>query len=126
MEQLGSSSLRGERDSAAASVLLSQARHQLCCRRRQGDWSQVEQVCITPNVPPFLCKNPEQFLFWDGVHATKAVHAFFAVQAANVLGTELRDLRPARYRGQLLSGIDGHQIRPEIVVPVSFNDAEIS
>jgi phospholipase/lecithinase/hemolysin len=25
-------------------------------------------------------------LFWDGIHPTKAVHAIFAAEAANVLG----------------------------------------
>jgi outer membrane lipase/esterase len=48
--------------------------------------SNVENACITPNMPPFTCKNEDQFLFWDGIHPTKAVQAIFAQEAANVLG----------------------------------------
>jgi outer membrane lipase/esterase len=46
---------------------------------------EVEDACITPNVPPFSCKKPDQYLFWDGIHPTKAVHKIFAEEAADVL-----------------------------------------
>jgi outer membrane lipase/esterase len=48
--------------------------------------TDVTDACITPNVRPFTCKKPDQFLFWDGIHPTKIVHAIFAQEAATVLG----------------------------------------
>lgn len=48
--------------------------------------TDVEDACITPNVAPFTCKKPDQYLFWDGIHPTKAVHAILAQDAADVLG----------------------------------------
>ncbi len=47
--------------------------------------TEVNVPCITPNVPPFKCKNPDEFAFWDGIHPTKALHALIAQQAAQLL-----------------------------------------
>jgi phospholipase/lecithinase/hemolysin len=47
--------------------------------------TDVTHACITPNIPPFSCKKPDQFLFWDGIHPT-TVHAIFAEKAVDVLG----------------------------------------
>lgn len=43
-------------------------------------------ACITPNDAPFFCQNADDYLFWDGIHPTRAAHALVALEAARVLG----------------------------------------
>lgn len=45
----------------------------------------IDDTCVTPNVPPFTCKKPDTYLFWDGIHPTKVVHDIVAQRAAEVL-----------------------------------------
>ena len=47
--------------------------------------TDVTSPCLTPNVPPFTCQEPAEFLFWDGIHPTRAVHAIIAQEAASAL-----------------------------------------
>lgn len=48
--------------------------------------SEVDAPCITPNVAPFACRNPDDYMFWDGIHPTRAVHAIIAQEVAALLG----------------------------------------
>jgi outer membrane lipase/esterase len=45
----------------------------------------VDSACIMPNDPPFACQRPDQYLFWDGIHPTRAAHGILAEEAARVL-----------------------------------------
>jgi phospholipase/lecithinase/hemolysin len=45
----------------------------------------VTTACINPSTPPFACKSPDVFLFWDGIHPTRAAHAILAQEAAFAL-----------------------------------------
>ncbi|MGE5245292.1 MAG: SGNH/GDSL hydrolase family protein [Betaproteobacteria bacterium] len=47
--------------------------------------TDVTTACITPGDPPFTCQTPDQFLFWDGIHPTKATHAIIAQKIARAL-----------------------------------------
>jgi phospholipase/lecithinase/hemolysin len=45
----------------------------------------VTMACVTPNVAPFTCHPADEFLFWDGIHPTKAGHAILADEAAKAV-----------------------------------------
>lgn len=49
------------------------------------DLTSVTTSCLTPNETPFSCDQPNEYLFWDGIHPTKAAHGLLAQLAASVL-----------------------------------------
>jgi phospholipase/lecithinase/hemolysin len=50
--------------------------------------SVVDTACVMPDIPPFECREPEEFLFWDGIHPTAAVHAIIAQQVTVLLSQQ--------------------------------------
>ena len=49
-------------------------------------FTNVTDSCITPNViRQALCGQPNQYLFWDGIHPTRAGHRYLAMFAAEKL-----------------------------------------
>jgi phospholipase/lecithinase/hemolysin len=46
----------------------------------------VDVACLTPGDPPFACRNPDEYLFWDGLHPTRAGHAILADAVRDLLG----------------------------------------
>jgi phospholipase/lecithinase/hemolysin len=49
------------------------------------DLRNVTAACLRPNVAPFACHHPDEFLFWDGIHPTRAGHAILADEAAKAV-----------------------------------------
>lgn len=47
----------------------------------------VQDTCITPGVIQHaICRHPDSYLFWDGIHPTETGHAIVAHAAAHALG----------------------------------------
>ncbi len=51
-------------------------------------FSNVDDACIMPDTPPFTCRQPNSYFFWDGLHATTAGASVFAREAALQLGLD--------------------------------------
>jgi phospholipase/lecithinase/hemolysin len=47
--------------------------------------ANVSTACVTPNIAPFTCQNADEFLFWDGIHPTRAGHAILADETVRTL-----------------------------------------
>ena len=47
--------------------------------------TNVTDSCVTPLLPPFTCADPDEYLFWDGIHPTRAAHGIIAEAVALVL-----------------------------------------
>jgi phospholipase/lecithinase/hemolysin len=46
--------------------------------------THVTNACVTPDVAPFTCQDPDRFLFWDGIHPTAAAHAIIAARVLSL------------------------------------------
>ena len=62
-----------------------QAVNDLVADPEAHDLDVVNAACVTPNRPPFHCQKPEDYLFWDGIHPTKAGQAILAQEVADAL-----------------------------------------
>ena len=52
---------------------------------QQFGFTVVDAPCVTPGVAPFSCHEADEYLFWDGVHPTRAAHGFVAQAAEEML-----------------------------------------
>ena len=48
--------------------------------------TNAREACVMPSAEPFFCQAPDDYLFWDGIHPTRAAHTIVAQAVAFVLG----------------------------------------
>jgi outer membrane lipase/esterase len=42
-------------------------------------------TCVMPNEPPYACKDPDNYVFWDGIHPTTETHSIIRAVAEAAL-----------------------------------------
>jgi phospholipase/lecithinase/hemolysin len=62
--------------------------HQVVAAPSSFGLSNATSACITPDVAPFVCQQPDDYFFWDGIHPTEAAHAIIAGAAMQELGID--------------------------------------
>ena len=60
----------------------------IVARPQEYGVANVREACITPNVAPFFCQRPDDYLFWDGIHPSRATHAIVAATAPRCTGLD--------------------------------------
>ena len=45
----------------------------------------ADSACVMPGIPPYTCKKPDDYLFWDGIHPTRAGHGVLADEVMTIL-----------------------------------------
>ena len=59
--------------------------HQMNAAPANFGLTNTTNACVMPNDEPYFCQAPDEYLFWDGIHPTRAAHGFVAQEAARVL-----------------------------------------
>jgi outer membrane lipase/esterase len=59
--------------------------HEIVAQPQAFGLGNVTSACITPQSAPFHCQNPDEFLFWDGIHPTRAAHGIIAHEVVTTL-----------------------------------------
>lgn len=59
--------------------------HEIVAQAQALGLSNVTAACITPATAPFHCQEADQYLFWDGIHPTRAGHGIIAHEVAATL-----------------------------------------
>jgi phospholipase/lecithinase/hemolysin len=59
--------------------------HQMNAMPANFGLTNTTSACVVPDQAPYFCQNPDEYLFWDGIHPTRAAHAAVAREAARVL-----------------------------------------
>ena len=60
--------------------------HQMNAQPANFGLTNTTTACVMPNDEPYFCQAADEYLFWDGIHPTRAAHAVVAQEAARVLG----------------------------------------
>ena len=59
--------------------------HQMNASPASFGLTNTTNACVTPNDEPYFCQAADDYLFWDGIHPTRAAHAVVAQEAVRVL-----------------------------------------
>jgi outer membrane lipase/esterase len=58
---------------------------QLVTAPMEGEPQNGTDTCVMPNEPPYACKDPDNYVFWDGIHPTTETHSIIRAVAEAAL-----------------------------------------